>query len=103
MEIGSAKHEESTKTMNEVMLRRHILPVLGSLRVEALRPMALEQFRMGRLAEKKPPAPSSLNLELGLILAILNFGEKQGIVRNPITPRNRRAAPGRAAHRLFRA
>jgi integrase len=85
MEAGSAKHEESTKTMNEVMLRRHILPVLGSTRVEALRPMAIEQYRMGRLAEKRPPAMSSLNLELGLILAILNFGEKHGIVRNPIT------------------
>jgi integrase len=81
MEAGS----ESTKTMNEVMLRRHILPVLGLERVEALRPMALEQYRMGRLAEKRPPAMSSLNLELGLVLAILNFGEKAGIVRNPIT------------------
>src|ERR1019366_9395054 len=34
---------------------------------------------------KNPPAASSLNLEVRVILGILNFGEKAGIVRNPIT------------------
>jgi integrase len=84
MEIAGLKWKESTKDMNEVMLRLHVLPVLGAYRVEKLLPVTLENYRRGRLAEEKPPAPASLNLELHVVLGILSFGERAAIVHNPI-------------------
>ena len=84
-EIAGLKHKESTEEMNESMLRLHIVPMLGALRVEKLLPVTLERYRTARLAEEKPPAASTLNLELRVILAVLNFGERAGIVCNPIS------------------
>jgi integrase len=68
----------------ETTARVHMLPVLGKLRVESFLPVTVENYRAGRLAEKKPPARASINYELALLRWILNFGEKKGIVRNPI-------------------
>jgi integrase len=74
----------ATNSSSESMLRLHILPVLGSIRVGDLKPVTIDRYRADRLASKRPPARSTLNLELRLILWILNFGEKKSIVRNPI-------------------
>jgi integrase len=74
----------ATNRTAEIMLRLHVLPVLGSLRVEALLPVTIERYRAARLAAEKPPAKSTLNLEVRIVRWILNFGEEQGIVRNPI-------------------
>jgi integrase len=74
----------ATNRTAEIMLRLHILPVLGSLKVEDLLPVTIERYRAARLAAEKPPAKSTLNLEMRLVRWILNFGEEQGIVRNPI-------------------
>lgn len=83
-ELRGPAHEESTNTNAEVMLRLHILPVLGPLRVEDLLPVTIERYRAARLAEKKPPANSTVNLEVALVLAILNFGARKRIVHSPI-------------------
>jgi integrase len=74
----------ATNRTAEIMLRLHVLPVLGSLRVEDLLPVTIERYRVARLAAEKPPAKSTLNLEVRIVRWILNFGEEQGIVRNPI-------------------
>lgn len=86
-ELAGPHLAAATNRMAEIMLRLHVLPVLGSLRVEDLLPVTLERYRAGRLASKKPPAKSTVNLEVRVIRGILNFGEEQGIVRNPIPPK----------------
>jgi integrase len=62
----------------------HILPWFGDVRVGDLKTVTVMNYRAARLAEKKPPAPSSLNLEINILTEILNFGESGEIVRNPI-------------------
>jgi integrase len=83
-ELVEPTHEESTNVGNAGMLNLHILPIIGSLRVEDLLPMTIERYRAARLAEKKPPAYSTVNLEVAVIKAVLNFGAKKRIVANPI-------------------
>jgi integrase len=83
-ELTGPAHEESTNRNAEVMLRLHILPVLGSIRVEDLLPVTIERYRAARLAAKKPPANSTVNLEVALVLAVLNFGARKRIVHSPI-------------------
>ncbi|HEX7600207.1 MAG TPA: site-specific integrase [Polyangiaceae bacterium] len=79
---------DATLKSSETQARAHILPAIGHLPVESLLPVTIENYRADRLAEKKPPAPSSLNHEITVLRWILNFGEENGIVRNPI-PRGR--------------
>lgn len=74
----------ATNTASESMLRLHILPALGSIHVRDLKPVTIDRYRANRLASSKPPARSTLNLELRLILWILNFGASKRIVSNPI-------------------
>jgi integrase len=83
-ELKAETLSESTKRTAEIMLRVHILPAIGSIRVEALLPMTIERYRVDRLAEKRPPAKSTVNLEVRVIRGILNFGEGKRIVRNPL-------------------
>jgi integrase len=84
MELLGPTHAANTNTMNELMLRLHLLPILGPIRVEDFLPVTIERYRATRLAEEKPPAKSYVNLEVGLIRAILNFGARKRIVHNPI-------------------
>jgi integrase len=84
VELHGASLGASTNRINESMLRLHILPVLGSIKVEDLLPVTIERYRSARLASEDPPAKSSLNLEVRVVRGILNFGEKKRIVRNPI-------------------
>lgn len=83
-ELAGPDRAATTNTTYESMLRLHLLPVFGSLRVEGLLPVTIERYRADRLASKKPPAKSTVNLEVRVIRGILNFGEKKRIVRNPI-------------------
>jgi integrase len=85
-ELSGPDLAATTTTNYESMLRLHILPVFGALRVEALLPVTIERYRADRLAEEKHPAKSTLNLEVRVIRGILNFGAKKRIVRNPILP-----------------
>lgn len=84
MELAGPDRADTTTTNYESMLRLHILPVFGSLRVEDLLPVTIERYRADRLAGPKPPAKSTLNLEVRVVRGILNFGQKKRIVRNPI-------------------
>lgn len=86
MELAGPDRVDTTNTTYESMLRLHILPVFGPLRVEGLLPVTIERYRADRLAEENPPAKSTLNLEVRVIRGILNFGAKKRIVRNPILP-----------------
>jgi len=72
----------STSRTNESMLRLHILPALGPLRVEDLLPVTLDRYRASRLAEEA--AKGTVNLEVRVIRGVLNFGARKRIVNSPL-------------------
>ena len=74
----------NTLKTHEAAFQSHLLPWFGDVRVEALKTVTILNYRAARLAEKKLPAPSSLNQEINTLTEILNFGEASQIVRNPI-------------------
>jgi integrase len=74
----------NTLKTHEGAFQNHILPWFGDVRVADLKTVTILNYRAARLAEKKTPAPSSLNQEVNTLTEILNFGEASEIVRNPI-------------------
>ncbi|HXI13716.1 MAG TPA: tyrosine-type recombinase/integrase [Thermoanaerobaculia bacterium] len=65
------------------ILRLHILPYIGEMRVTALKAYHVEQIRQKRLTAKANP--STVNREWNVLRALLNFGETKGIIeRNPL-------------------
>lgn len=65
-------------------LRLHLKPAFGSMLVESMKPVHIEQYRQKRLTEGKA-APATVNREWAILKAVLNRGEAWGrIERNPI-------------------
>ncbi len=80
--LHCARKSESAKVRAEQALRV-ILPVLGERIVRTLKPLDIEAFREKRLAAEIKPV--TVNREWAVLKAILNFGEKKGVIgRNPI-------------------
>jgi integrase len=82
--VKAADLAANTLKTHDSAFQNHLLPWFGDVRVGDLKTVTILNYRAARLAEKKPPAPSSLNQEINTLTEILNFGEASQIVRNPI-------------------
>lgn len=82
--VKAADLAANTLKTHDSAFQNHLLPWFGDVRVGDLKTVAILNYRAARLAEKKPPAPSSLNQETNTLTEILNFGESSQIVKNPI-------------------
>lgn len=101
------------KALATMIVRRHLAPFFGAMKVETIRAADVERYRKQRrqlvrrkgaeVAERtdRPVSPATFNREWSLLRAILNWGEvTEAIERNPIRRRAVRMlpAPGRLTY-----
>lgn len=75
--------KESTYAKYSVLLRIHLLPELGELKVNEIRPAILERYlnkkwREGRLDGTGPLSPSTVRLLACILQSILRFAKQMG-------------------------
>jgi integrase len=82
------------KALAEMVLRCHLVPFFGEMRVETMRAADVDRYRKQRVClvgkkkrkrSERPISSSTFNREWSLLRAVLNFGERTELIeRNPI-------------------
>jgi integrase len=82
-------------------LETHLLPHFARTRIDAITFGAVERYIADKLAEDRPLSPTSINMTVTLLAAILETAvERDLIVRNPAKGKGRRVRE-RAPHRSY--
>lgn len=78
---------KSTEVKHKQILRQHLVPFFGPHAIADFKPLLFSSYQRSRGGSVDAPTPknATINRELTLVVAVLNFGERNGLIeRNPI-------------------
>jgi hypothetical protein len=87
------RHKPSTMTNKDVLLRCHLLPLLGHLRLHEIDQNAVELLKQKR----ENLSPGSVNNMIKYLIAIMHYAEAQEVTRSTVPEARLPPGRGRAA------